>query len=90
MLKKVEQNYNTTEKKLLAVIWVVNHFQPYLNGTKFKVITDYKTLFNVKHPGSRLIRWRLKLEEYNYEIVKKRKVNANADALSRYLAEHYL
>ena len=35
-------------------------------------------------PGSRLIRWRLKLEEYDYEIVHKSgKGNTNADALSR-------
>jgi len=35
-------------------------------------------------PGSRFIRWRLKLEEYDYEIVHKAgKGNTNADALSR-------
>ena len=35
-------------------------------------------------PGSRLIRWRLKLEEYDYEIIHKAgKTNKNADALSR-------
>jgi len=39
-------------------------------------------LFNVKDPGSRLIRWRLKLEEYDY---KKGTENQNADALSRIL-----
>jgi len=37
-------------------------------------------------PGSRLIRWRLKLEEYDYEIVHKAsKGNTNTDALSRNL-----
>lgn len=41
-------------------------------------------LFNVNDPGSRLIRWRLKLEEYNYKIIHKAgRANANADALSR-------
>jgi len=35
-------------------------------------------------PGPRLIRWRLKLEEYDYKIVHKAgKSNTNADALSR-------
>jgi hypothetical protein len=39
---------------------------------------------NIKDPGSRLLRWRMKLEEYDYEIVYKRgALNTNADALSR-------
>jgi hypothetical protein len=50
-------------------------------------VTDHKPLqwlFNLKEPSSRLVRWRLKLEEFNYNIVyKKGKQNTNADALSR-------
>ena len=39
---------------------------------------------SVKDPGSRLLRWRIKLEEYDYETVYKPGVqNSNADALSR-------
>jgi hypothetical protein len=39
---------------------------------------------NVKDPGSRLLRWRIQLEEYEYEIVYKNgALNSNADALSR-------
>jgi len=35
-------------------------------------------------PSSRLLRWRFRLEEYDYEIVYKPGVrNTNADALSR-------
>ncbi|KAK0071050.1 hypothetical protein PV326_001741, partial [Microctonus aethiopoides] len=35
-------------------------------------------------PGSKLVRWRLKLLEYEYEIVyKPGKLNSNTDALSR-------
>lgn len=66
----------------------VKYFRPYVYGTKFKVIIDHRPLvwlFNVKDPGSRLVRWRLKLKEYNYKIVHRAgKGNANADALSRY------
>lgn len=87
-LNKAEGNYSTIEKELLAILFGVKTFRPYLFGRKFKIITDHKPLvwlFNVKDPGSRLIRWRLKLEEYDYEIVyKKGKLNANADALSRF------
>jgi len=53
------------------------------------IITDHRPLiclFNVTDPGSRLIRWRLKLEEYDFEIIHKAgKGNINADALSRNL-----
>jgi hypothetical protein len=39
---------------------------------------------NIKDPGSRLLRWRIKLEEYDYEVIyKKGALNTNADALSR-------
>ena len=54
---------------------------------KFTIVTDHKTLtwdFNVKDPSSRLLRWRLKLEEYDYDVVHKPGVrNTNVDALSR-------
>jgi len=86
-LNKAEQNYSTTEKELCAIIWGVKQFRSYLLGQKFNIITDHRALtwlFNVKDPGSRLTRWRLKLEEYQYEIQYKPGCNnTNADALSR-------
>ena len=87
-LNKAEGNYSTIEKELLAILFGVKTFRPYLFGRKFQIVTDHRPLvwlFNVKDPGSRLIRWRLKLEEYDYEIVYKQgKINLNADALSRF------
>ncbi|KAL4085202.1 hypothetical protein QTP88_027061 [Uroleucon formosanum] len=86
-LNKAEQNYSTTEKELLSIVWSVKHFRPYLLGRKFRIYTDHQPLtwlFNVKDPGSRLMRWRLKLAEYQYEVIYKPGVtNTNADALSR-------
>jgi len=87
LLSKAEQNYSTIEKELLAIVYCVSHFRPYLYGNKFILLTDHKPLVwlnNVKDPTSRLIRWRLKLAEYEYEIrYKAGKTNVNADALSR-------
>jgi len=86
-LNKAEKNYSTSEKELLAIVWGVKYFRPYLYGRRFKIASDHKPLtwiMNVKDPGSRLIRWHIKLEEYDYEIVyKKGSLNTNADALSR-------
>ena len=84
---KAERNYSTIEKELAAVVWGVKHFRPYLYGRRFKIVSDHRPLkwiVSVKDPGSRLMRWRIQLEEYDYEIVYKPGVqNANADALSR-------
>lgn len=82
-----EQNYNTTEKELLAIVWGIKHFRTYLYGKHFTILTDHQPLrwlFNNKDPSSRLMRWRIMLEEYDYEIRYKRGTqNSNADALSR-------
>ena len=84
---KAERNYSTTEKELAAIVWVIKHFRPYLYGRKFRIVSDHKPLawiMNVKDPGSRLVRWRLQLEHYDYEIVyKPGRLNTNANALSR-------
>jgi hypothetical protein len=87
-LNKAELNYATVEKELLAIVWSCKHFRPYLLGRKFQIVTDHKGLiwiFNVKDPSSRLMRWKLLLEEYDYEIQYRAGVrNCNADSLSRY------
>ncbi|XP_038207042.1 uncharacterized protein LOC119828829 [Zerene cesonia] len=87
-LNKAENNYSVTEKECLAIVFGTKVFRPYLYGHRFTIVTDHKPLqwlFNCKDPGSRLVRWRLKLEEFEYDIqYKKGKINVNADALSRY------
>lgn len=77
-----------TEKELLAIVNSVEHFRPYLHGRTFIIYTDHRPLqwlFNCKNPSSKLVRWRLKLEEYTYEIkYKPGCTNSNADGLSRF------
>lgn len=86
-LKSAEENYTTTEKELLAIVWAVKRLRHYLLGRRFEVQTDHKALvwlYGVTDPASRLLRWRLKLEEYDMEIMyKKGCENKAADALSR-------
>lgn len=87
LLNPAEQNYSTIEKELLAIVYCVQQFRPYLFGRRFKLVTDHKPLVwihSVKDPTSRLVRWRLKLAEYEYDVIYKAgSVNLNADALSR-------
>lgn len=86
-LNNHEQNYSTIKKELLAVVWATQYFRPYLFGRKFIIETDHRPLtwlFNIKEPSSKLVRWRLKISEFDYEIRFKKGVkNGNADALSR-------
>lgn len=86
-LNKAEKNYPVIQKELTAVVWAVKYFRPYLFGRKFTIMTDHKPLiylFGIKDPSSRLIKYRLILEEYDFKIVYIRgKDNVIADALSR-------
>lgn len=86
-LNKSERNYCTIEKELLAIVWAVKHFRPYLYGRKFKIFTDHRPLiylFGMANPSSRLTKFRLVLEEYDFTInYIKGKDNVTADALSR-------
>lgn len=86
-LNKATIRYPTIEKELLAIVWSVKYFRPYLFGRRFIIRTDHKPLiylFNQTNPSSRLAKFRLLLEEYD-NIIEYVKGTANvaADALSR-------
>jgi len=43
-LNDTQQNYTTTEKEFLAVVFVLEKFRPYLLGSKITVFTDHSAL----------------------------------------------
>ncbi|GFT84233.1 retrovirus-related Pol polyprotein from transposon opus [Trichonephila clavipes] len=86
-LNKAERNYTVTERECLAVIWALNKFKTYFGPLPVKVITDHAALTkltNGKNLSSRMIRWALKLSEFNIEWEHIPGVqNVVADLLSR-------
>lgn len=85
-LNKAEENYSTTEKEALAIAWAVEKYRPYLHGNKFTLVTDHKPLVFIKNAtkNSKILRWRLNLENFDYDVVyKEGRNNVVADALSR-------
>ncbi|RDY13977.1 Retrovirus-related Pol polyprotein from transposon 17.6, partial [Mucuna pruriens] len=82
-----QQNYTTTEKELLAIVFVLDKFRSYLLSSKIIVFSDHATLrYLLKKPDAkpRLIRWMLLLQEFDLEIRdKKGAKNSVADHSSR-------
>ena len=89
VLTKYESNYDTTRLEASAIIWAVKKFRPYLHGRKFKIITDHNALIwllnsDRSNVNSKYVRWRLFLQEFDYEIVhRKGRIHQSVDALSR-------
>jgi len=87
LLNPAEQNYSTIEKELLAIVYAVQYYRPYIYGAEFNLVTDHKPLVwlnSIKDPTSRLTKWGLKLAEYTYRVIyKPGTANTNVDALSR-------
>lgn len=86
-LNKHERNYATTERECLAVVWALDKLRPYLEGSRFTVITDHYSLLwltNMTDPTGKLCRWALKIQQYDYDIIhRKGKDHLVPDCLSR-------
>lgn len=86
-LTKQEQKFSATERECLAVIFAVEKFRPYVEGTEFTVVTDHHSLLwlnNLRDPTGRLGRWALRLQAYQFKLVhRKGQDNVVPDLLSR-------
>ena len=84
---EAQENYSTTEKEMLAIVFACEKYRPYILGSHVIVHTDHaaiKYLMSKKEAKPRLIRWVLLLQEFDLEIKDKRGCdNVIVDHLSR-------
>ncbi|GFW47134.1 retrovirus-related Pol polyprotein from transposon 297 [Trichonephila clavipes] len=93
-LNAAERNYTVTERECLAVVWALNKFRTYLGFLPIKIITDHAALTHLttsKNLSNRMIRWALKLVEFNIKWDHRPGTqNAIANVLSRNLIENII
>ena len=83
-----ERKYCTTERECAAIIYAIKKLHFYLDGhQEFLIQTDHNPLTWLKsnsNSNSRLMRWALALQPYNFKIVhRKGTLHKNVDVLSR-------
>ena len=83
---EAQENYSTTEKEMLAILFACEKFRPYILGSHVIIHIDHATikyLMAKKEAKPRLIRWVLLLKEFDLEIKDKKGCdNVIADHLS--------
>ncbi|GBM97905.1 hypothetical protein AVEN_228338-1 [Araneus ventricosus] len=71
----------------MAIVFALNNFKNYLFGKHFIVYCDQQFLSNIltlKDPNSRIARWMLTLQQFDYAIIHKPgRSNQMADYLPR-------
>ncbi|UYV67076.1 hypothetical protein LAZ67_4003830 [Cordylochernes scorpioides] len=84
---EAQQKYSSYELEVLAVVEAVKKFRIYLLGIKFKILTDcsaFTMTLKKKDLTTRVARWALLLEEYDYTIEHRPGSGMkHVDALSR-------
>jgi transposase InsO family protein len=82
-----QRKYHSYELEVLAVIEAIKRFRVYLLGIKFTIVTDcaaFTMTMNKKDLSTRVARWALLLEEFNYSIIHRPGMQMkHCDALSR-------
>ena len=82
-MNSAQKKYTTTEKELLFTVATIKEFRDILLGHQITVYTDHKNLTYRKFNTERVMRWRLKLVEFDPELKYiKDGNNVVADALS--------
>jgi len=70
-MNPTEQQYSATEAEMLSVTWATRHFRFYLYGKQFLLRTDHaalKYMHTFAGNNSRLLRWSLRLSEFDFTV----------------------
>ena len=86
-LHGAEVNYSSTELECLGVVAALKHFEVYLAGRKFVLMTDHQALPGMStstNHNRRLTRWALYLQNFDFSMqYRPGPKNGNADGLSQ-------
>ena len=68
-LKKGQRNYSATKRELLAIVYALKRWEPFLAGTKFSVETDHKALSFLHNAKSHMVRdWARYLSTLDFTV----------------------
>ena len=83
-----QQKYCVSDKEMLAIVTACTKLRHFLAGESFVIKTDHCALcylMRVRDPSGRLMRYGLRLQEFDFKIEHKSgKSHTHVDALSRY------
>jgi len=85
-LNAAEQNYPAWKGEMLAAVWGVRSFRPYLHARDFYLHTDHRPLLWLlthKMATGQQMRWILALQEYRFTLVHRAGCLNPADVPSR-------
>lgn len=90
-LTPTESRYGQTEREALSLVWSVKHFDFYLRGKHFCLLTDHKPLVSIFKPkpkqapstSLRLEHLALKIQDYHFDVQYCEGKYNIADPLSR-------
>ena len=89
-LGELQRKYTVTEKEWFAVVYAVGLLRKYLRGQRFLVMSDHTSLqwlYKNQAYNSRLMRWAVLLNEYDFTVcLSVGQVNGAADAMSRLIS----
>lgn len=72
--RKLLPKFSATEKECLGVVAAVRHFDVYLLGRRFTIVTDHralKFLGSMQNSNPRLTRWALALQQFDFQVIHR-------------------